>query len=160
VCLHTWEESETQAEKMFLRILIILFLPLFMTSSRVSAAEADRSPKGKPGAKADFVLTVKDNLISLDAKNASLKEILEEIGRKMKIEVLAGIPDTKKITAEFENLSIEEAINKLSTNYSYAMDSTNGERRITKIIVLEKRTETVRPYPRLRNLRLRKKRSR
>jgi hypothetical protein len=132
---------------MFLRILIILFLPLFITSHDVSAAEADRSPKGKPGTKADFVLTVKDNLISLDAKNASLKEILEEIGRKMKIEVLAGIPDTKKITAEFENLSIEEAINKLSTNYSYAMDSTNGERRITKIIVLEKRTETVLSIP-------------
>jgi hypothetical protein len=33
----------------------------------------------------------------------------------LKIEVAAGIPDTKKITAEFENLSIEEAVNRLST---------------------------------------------
>jgi len=60
----------------------------------------------------------------------------------MKIEVVAGIPDTKKITADFENLSIEAAVNRLSTNYSYVMDSTNGERKITKIIVLEKGKET------------------
>jgi hypothetical protein len=100
---------------MLLRILIILFLSLFITSHDVSAAEADRSPKGKPASKADFVLTVKDNLISLEAKNASLKAVLE-----------AGIPDTKKITAEFENLSIEEAVSRLITNYSYVMDSTNG----------------------------------
>ena len=60
----------------------------------------------------------------------------------MKIDVVTGIPDTKKITAEFENLSVEEAVNRLSTNYSYVMDSTNGERKITKIIVLEKGKET------------------
>ena len=60
----------------------------------------------------------------------------------MKIDVVTGIPDTKKITAEFEHLSVEEAVNRLSTNYSYVMDSTNGERKITKIIVLEKGKET------------------
>jgi hypothetical protein len=49
---------------------------------------------------------------------------------------------TKKITAEFENLSLEEAVNRLSTNNSYVMDSTNGEKKITKNIVLEKGTET------------------
>jgi hypothetical protein len=132
---------------MLLRILIILFLSLFITSHDVSAAEADRSPKGKPASKADFVLTVKDNLISLEAKNASLKEILEEIGRRMKIDVVAGIPDSKKITAEFENLSVEEAVNRLSTNYSYVVDSTNAERKVTKIIVLEKGTETALSIP-------------
>jgi type II secretory pathway component GspD/PulD (secretin) len=92
-------------------------------------------------------LTIKDNLISLRAKDASLKEILEEIGRRMKIDVVAGLPDTKKITAEFENLSIGEAVNRLSTNYSYVMDSTNGQAKITKIIVLEKGKETAGSTP-------------
>jgi hypothetical protein len=113
-----------------------------MAPAQIFAAEAEKLPKGKPAAKADFVLAVKDNLISLKAKDASLKEVLEEIGRKMKIDVIAGIPDTNKITAEFENLSVEEAVNRLSTNYSYVMDSTNGQRKITKIIVLEKGKET------------------
>ena len=113
-----------------------------MAPARIFAAEAERMPKGKPVTKVDFVLTVRDNLISLKAKDASLKEVLEEIGRRMKIDVIAGIPDTTKVTAEFENLSVEEAVNRLSTNYSYVMDSTTGQRKITKIIVLEKEKGT------------------
>ena len=46
--------------------------------------------------KADFVLTIKDNLISLKAKYSPLIEILEEIGRKMNIEVLALLPEQEK----------------------------------------------------------------
>jgi hypothetical protein len=71
-----------------------LVSPLVITPHHVSAAEADRSAKGKPATKTDFVLTIKDNLISLEAKDASLKEILEEIGRRMKVDVVAGIPDS------------------------------------------------------------------
>src|SRR5262249_38255164 len=110
--------------------------------AQIFAAETERIPKGKPATKADFVRTVKDNLISLKAKNASLKEILEEIGRRMKIDVIAVISDTTKITAELYNLSVEEAVNRLSRNYAYVMDATTGQRKITKIIVLEKGKET------------------
>jgi type II secretory pathway component GspD/PulD (secretin) len=132
--------------KILLNIALLLFLSL-LSAPDTFGGEAERSPKGKAAAKADFVITIKNNLISLEAKDASLKEVLEEIGRKMKIDVVAGIPYTKKITAEFENLSIEEAVNRLSTNYSYVMDSANGERKITKIIVLQKGTETALSMP-------------
>lgn len=40
--------------------------------AQIFAGEAETNPKGKPPTKADFVLTVKDNLISLKAKDASL----------------------------------------------------------------------------------------
>jgi hypothetical protein len=123
-------------------LLLVGLLGSMLAAAQIFGGEAERTTKGKPAAKADFVLTVKDNLISLKAKDASLKEVLEEIGRRMKVDVVAGIPDTKKITAEFENLSIEEAVSRLSTNYSYVMDSTNGKKKITKIIVLEKGKET------------------
>src|SRR5262249_43086962 len=89
-----------------------------MAPAQIFAAETERIPKGKPATKADFVLTVKDYLISLKAKDASLKEILEEIGRRMKIDVIAGIPDTTKITAEFDNLSVEEAVNRFEPMYA------------------------------------------
>jgi hypothetical protein len=46
-----------------------------MAPAQIFAAEAERIPKGKPVTKVDFVLTVKDNLISLKAKDASLKEV-------------------------------------------------------------------------------------
>jgi hypothetical protein len=57
--------------------------------AQIFAGEAETNPKGKPATKADFVLTVKDNLISLKAKDALLKEVLEEIGRRMKIDVVS-----------------------------------------------------------------------
>jgi hypothetical protein len=125
----------------------ILLVGLLATDAQILGGETENNPKGKPAAKTDFVLTVKDNLLSLKAKDASLKEVLEEIGRRMKVDVVAGIPDTKKITAEFENLSLEEAVSRLSTNYSYVMDSTKGKRKITKIIVLEKGKEAVLSAP-------------
>jgi hypothetical protein len=90
-----------------------------LVGAQIFAREPETNPKGKPPTKADFVLTVKDNLISLKAKDALLKEVLEEIGRSMKIDVVAGIPDTKKITAEFEHLSVEEAVNRLSTKWVF-----------------------------------------
>ena len=85
-----------------------------MAPAQIFGGEAERSPKGKPAAKADFVLTVKDNLISLKAKDASLKEVLEEIGRKMNIEVLALLPEQEKITTEFEKLSFGRGNRKVS----------------------------------------------
>jgi hypothetical protein len=127
-------------------IVLLLVLSLLAPPGAFGAG-TEISPKGKPAAKPDFVLTVNNNLISLKAEGASLKEILEEIGRRMKVDVVTGISDTQKITAEFENLSIEEAVNRLSTNYSYVIDSTNGEKKIAKIIVLEKGQETALPVP-------------
>jgi hypothetical protein len=74
-------------------------------TTQVLGAEAEkRSPTGKPAAKPDFVLTIKDNLVSLTATNASLKKVLEVIGQRMSIEVLALLPDQEKITTEFEQL--------------------------------------------------------
>jgi hypothetical protein len=134
--------------EMFLRTLIILFLPLFITSHDVSAAEADRSAKGKVAAKADFVVvTVKDSLISLEAKNASLKEVLEEIGRKMNIEVFALLPEQEKITTELEKLPLEDAIERLIRNHPHVIVWQESDRRITKITVLQKSGDTVASKP-------------
>lgn len=124
-----------------------LLVSLLITPNNTFGGEGERKPEGKPAGKADFVLTVKDNLISLRAKDASLKEVLEEIGRKMKIDVLASIPENQKITAEFEKLSVEEAVNRLTTNYSFVMDSTKGERRITKVVILHQGRETALSRP-------------
>lgn len=126
---------------------IMLLLPLFVAPNDTFGGEADRKPKGKSAGKPDFVLTVKDNLISLTAKDASLKEVLEEIGRRMKIDVVANVPSNEKTSAGFEKLSLEEALKRLSTNYSYITETEKGERKVTKIIVLEKGKETALSRP-------------
>lgn len=104
----------------------ILLLLLFIMPSVLFGGEADVKPEAKSEGKADFFLTIKDNLISLNAKDALLKEVIEEIGRRMKIEVIAHIPEEEKVTIEFEGLSIRDAIERVSTNYVYLMDSEKG----------------------------------
>jgi hypothetical protein len=136
-------DANTIMEKLL--TVFFLALPFFITpATELIAAEARIKPAAEPLTKGDFVLTVKDNLISLKAKDASLKDILEEIGRRMKIDVVATIPEKEKLTAEFEKLPLEQAVQRLSTNYSYQIDSEKSGKPITKLIVLDKEAGTVR----------------
>jgi len=95
-----------------------------------------RNTKRRQKSRADFVLTIKDSLISLTAKDASLKQIVEEIGRRMKIEVFADISEEEKITIRFDKLSLEDAIKRLRTSYAYIWNSEKEEGKITKIVLL------------------------
>jgi hypothetical protein len=137
--------SKRRRMKRLLNIALLL-LPLLLTSVTFGG-EADGRSKGNPAAKADFVLTVKGNLISLDAKNASLKAVLEEIGRRMSIEVLALLPEQEKITTEFEAVPLEEAIERLVRNYPHLIVSQEGDRKITRIIALQKSGDPVQSQP-------------
>ena len=128
-------------------LLLIGLLEAGIAAAQIFGGEAERSPKEKPSAKADFVLTVKDDLVSLKAKNAPLKEVLEEIGRRMNIEVLALLPEQEKITTEFDDLLLEDAIERLIRNYPHLIVWQEGDRRITKIIALQKSGDAVASKP-------------
>ena len=62
--------------------------------------------------------------------------MVEEIGHRMKIEVVADISEEEKITTKFDKLSLEDAIKKLSTSYAYVWNSEKEEGKITKIVLL------------------------
>jgi hypothetical protein len=133
-------------------VTILLLLPLLLIPASLFGGESDRKEEQKSEHEADYDLTVKDDLISLNAKNASLKEIIEEIGSSMKIDVIGNIPEEEKISVGFDKLSLKEALEKLSSNYGYLMDSEKGEKedhsnklQITKIIILPKGEETATP---------------
>ncbi len=128
-------------------VLILLVLPfLVMPATVLFGGESGKKIEGAASAKADFVLTVKEGLISLSAKDSSLKEIIENIGDAMRIEVIGNISDEEKISVDFDNLSLKDALGKLSTNYGYLTDSEkegkkNHGNNITKIVILPKGNE-------------------
>ncbi len=134
--------SNIKRESKKLLIVVVILLPFVLIPSVLFGGEDEKKVEGKSESKASIVLTIKDEIVSLKAKDASLKEIIEEIGRKMKIEVIANITEEEKVTLKFDRLSIADALEKLTTNYGYVMDSEKKEKKITKIIVLPKGQKT------------------
>lgn len=118
---------------------ILLFL--LATSASLFGEESGKGFKEDSKSKSNFVVIIKDNFISLNAKDASLREIMKEIGSRMKIEVAATIAETEKITMKFDSLSIDDAIKKFRdyANILYIKDSDKKEAKITKMVVVPKK---------------------
>ena len=116
------------------RVMLLSLLTLCLLQAPLWGEEAS---KDVPSPQA-FVLTVHEHLLSLYAREASLKAILAQIGHEMAIEIVAHIPADEKITVELDQLPVGEALKKLSSNYTYVVDAARADRRITKIIVVSK----------------------
>jgi hypothetical protein len=121
--------------------MLLLVLPLCLLPGALwaeDASEAGLAPKA-------FVLTVHEQQLSLHAREASLAAILAQIGRELGIDVGAHIPADETITVTFDQLPIVEALQQLSPNYAYVVDTARGDRSIAKIIVLSKGEAISRP---------------
>ncbi|TVM00362.1 MAG: hypothetical protein CV087_14650 [Candidatus Brocadia sp. WS118] len=123
--------------------VIILLLPLLIITAALCGGEPDKKTEGESVRKSKFILTTNDSLLSLRARDASLKEILEAIGRRMKIE-------EERITIAFDKLSLEDAIKSLSKNYVFVKELGKEKERVTKITILSEgrsRGELPQPAP-------------
>ena len=80
-------------------------------------------------------------VISLNANNASLKDVIEDIGRRMDIDVEVVSTVDEKITEKFDGLSLETALERLSANYAYILDSEKEDGKIRKIVLLSRGKE-------------------
>ncbi len=100
--------------------VIILLLPLLIITAGLCGGETDRKTEGESVRKSKVILTINDSLLSLRASDAPLKEILEAIGRRMKIEVVGNIPEEERITIAFDKLSLEDAIKSLNKNWFFS----------------------------------------
>jgi hypothetical protein len=90
---------------------------------------------------APFILNIQGDLVSLQATQASIKELIEEIGRRMDIEVVARLPSQERITIAFDKLPIAEAMKRFGRDVNYVVveEAGKGSGKITKIIVFPKR---------------------
>lgn len=116
--------------------VIILLLPLLTIATGLCGGEPDKKTEGASARKSKFMLTTNDSLLSLRARDASLKEILETIGQKMKIEVVGSISEEERVTIAFDKLTLEDAIKSLSKNYAFVKEPGKEKEKITKITIL------------------------
>ena len=115
--------------------LLALLLHLTLPAA-LSGSESNQITNEEIGKKGSYEFSIKDNLISLNAEDAFLKKILEDIGQKMNIEVFASIPAEDKITIQFANLPLEESLKKFKTNYALVTDSKDKNGNIKRIVVV------------------------
>jgi type II secretory pathway component GspD/PulD (secretin) len=91
-------------------------------------------PRGASDLSSSLIVSAQQDLVSVKANNASLREVVERIGQELNIPVQANIGDEERVSAEFERLPLEEALKHLSANYAYIR---NGD-RIAKIVLFPK----------------------
>ena len=118
-----------------LSLLFVLFL--LVAPGSIFAGEVDNKTEAQLANKADYVLKIEKGLISLNAKDASMKQIMEEIGRELNVEVVAHISQDDRITVEFQTLPLEDALKRLSSNYYvHFSEAENDKDKINKIVLL------------------------
>ncbi len=121
--------------------VITILISLLIIPSDLFGGDMDKETEVEKEHKSDFKLKVKDDLITLNAKTALLREIIKELGNRMEIDVVGNIPEEEKVSVNFNRLSLKDALEKLSTNYGYQMDAEKEEGNIVKIIILPKGEE-------------------
>jgi len=100
------------------------------------AAEQPRPAKGQ--AAGTFQLKVSQGYLTLDAAEAPLAQVLQEIGKQAKITFDSNIGPEEKITIRLERVPLEEGIKQLAKNVTvfYTENSKDKSRRISRVVVL------------------------
>ncbi|MCM3905784.1 MAG: hypothetical protein ND866_29175 [Pyrinomonadaceae bacterium] len=124
-------------------ILACMFLA--STIGIAQAAEKSGAAKIQPGT---FQVTISKGLVSLEANEAPLAKVFEEIGKRAGIAVAGNIGPAETVTMRLDKVPLEEGIRRLSNNVTilYGEKPNDKGHRITKIVVLsEDKRKAMRP---------------
>jgi len=116
-------------KKYMLLFLVFVFLQGLVIP--ISHAEATRS-----NVSTSLKVAVKRERVSVEADDADLATALKQIGEKYNPPFSVESFATRRVTAHFENLSLEDAIVKLAReNYALVIDKRSG--RLEKVFLLK-----------------------
>jgi hypothetical protein len=130
------------------RMMVVGLLAVLSAGELLGATAAPTS-RGPSAHTPDFALAVHEGVVSLHAQNASLKAIVEAIGRQLAIDVVSRIPDDERITLAFAALPLAEALKRFRpyVNYLVQEDATKASGTIRQLIVISKRLAGGPPRP-------------
>jgi hypothetical protein len=130
-------------------ICLAVGLVWLCSSSVLLAVDAQPLSPEATEPQAAFVLTSQDQRVSLEARDASVKAIIEELGRQLHIEVKVSVGAEKTVQVAFEQLSVEEALERLKAvadiDYviAYQKDAQTQAEKISRIEIVAKGTGTM-----------------
>jgi hypothetical protein len=79
------------------------------------------------------VLTTQGDRLSLRAVEVPLQEVIERIGQALHIPVAGSIGTAERVSIEFQDLPLNEALQRLSPNHALLLDEAGG--RVTRILL-------------------------
>ena len=114
---------------------ILFCMLLASTVGMALAAEKSSALKMQAGT---FQVKATKDYLSLDANEAPLAKIFEEIGKQTGIAVESGMGPDEKITIRLDRVPLEEGFKRLAKNVSvfYSQDPKDKTARITRVVVL------------------------
>ena len=87
-----------------------------------------------------FQAKVTKDYLTLEANEAPLAKVFEEIGKQAEIIIDNNLGPEEKITIQLNHVALDEALNRLAKNITilYAQVPNDKGRRITRVVVLPK----------------------
>ena len=120
----------------FIGIVILQFsLPILSTKKFDAEGRELRNQLSK----ARFNLSITNGLVTLNAENADLKAILDEIQKKTGLQIGSYGNINRRITISFQELPIDKAINKISRNSGMIYSKERGvtEFQLSRVVISE-----------------------
>lgn len=106
---------------------------------QTTLAETTTASRVETSPTTSFQLAVTNNLVSLTAKNAELDDVLQELSRQLHIAIESHVTDQKTVNADFNFLTVKDAMQQLGGNYATIVDEKTGQ--VTKIVLYPLGTE-------------------
>ena len=115
-----------------IRVIGVLLGCLMTAEIAVAQSVRSTSEAQEVGA---FRLRVTEGYVSLEAQEASVAKVFEEIGRQMGIEVDIHLGSEEKITIQLDRVPVEEALKRLAENVAifYTKGPKEPTSRISKV---------------------------
>jgi len=101
--------------------------------THTSLAETTTANRVATSSATSFQLAVTNNLVSLTAKDAELDDVLQELSRQLHIAIESHVTDRKTVSADFNALTLKDAMQQLGGNYATIVDEKTGQ--VTKIVL-------------------------
>jgi len=118
-----------------------MFLACLVTMAQ--GAEQPRTAKSRPPG--TFQVKVSKDNLYLEATEAPLVQIFQEIGKQANITIDSNIAPEEKVTIRLERVPLEDGIRQLAKNVSvfYTENPKDKTRRISRVVVVSEGKESV-----------------
>ena len=120
----------------FIGIVILQFSLPILSMAKIHSDDRELI---KQLSKARFNLSITNGLVTLNAENADLKAILDEIQKRTGLQIESYGNINQRITISFQELPIDKAINKISGNSGMVFSKERGvkEFQLSRVVISE-----------------------